>query len=241
MSYFIYNGVSSDTLGIKIKSKNVYSSPKSDISLITIPGRNGDILSSNKRYPNVNLSYTCFLPAQSIDELAIKIRNVKKWLYEDSENYHILSDTFEPSFFRKAAFISKLDISDQANKIGIFTITFSCMPFRYLEAGQKSMTFKSDFFIHNPYPFTSKPYIKIYANGECRLTIKNDKETKVWDFKNVNEYVECDSELMNFFKDSTLKNSDVFGDGFPELIGGGTNFSLTNISKIEIIPRWMCL
>ena len=54
MSSFIFNDISSDVLGVKIKSKNVYSAPKYDASLLTIPGRDGEIVSSNGRFPNVS-------------------------------------------------------------------------------------------------------------------------------------------------------------------------------------------
>ena len=43
MSYFVFNGISSESMGIRIRSKNVYSAPKYDLSLTSIPGRDGDL------------------------------------------------------------------------------------------------------------------------------------------------------------------------------------------------------
>lgn len=46
MSYFIYNGIKSSDLGVFIQNKNIFSSPKYDASFVSIPGKNGDLISS---------------------------------------------------------------------------------------------------------------------------------------------------------------------------------------------------
>ncbi len=75
-----------------------------------------------------------------------------------------------------------------------------------------------------------------------RVIISNSKGTKIWIFSDIDEYVECDSELMNFYKDTELKNSYVSGYEFPELITGDTTISFDgDITGIDIIPRWVCL
>lgn len=242
MSYFVFNGTSSEELGIKIRSKNIYSLPKYDASLISVPGRDGDLISPNNRLGNVNLSYTCYVPAKTIDELNTKIRNIKKWLYSELGQYHILYDSYDSNFFSKATYISKLDIADQLNKIGTMTITFSCMPYKYSYEGQELVTLNTSSNIFNPYPFESKPYIKLYGSGTCTLKIDNNGSFKIWTFSSVSGYVEIDSEMMNFFKDTVLKNDTVIGDGFPSFGAGLNNITIGGgTTKLEIIPRWRCL
>ena len=41
--------------------------------------------------------------------------------------------------------------------------------------------------------------------------------TTTWVLSGVDEYVEIDSELMNCYKDTVLKNDTVTGEGFPVL------------------------
>ena len=242
MNYFIFNGQSSLELGIRIKSKNIYSSGKRDLTLVSIPGRDGELVNSNKRFVNSTVSYTCFLPAKSIAELNTKIRNVKKWLFVDSDQYHELTDSYDPTFMRYAIFNSKLDIADEANRIGTFTITFSSKPFRYLVSALVSEEISSGDTLYNPFPFASKPYIKITGSGNITLSISNSKGTQVYQFKNVSGYVECDSELMNCYKSTTLKNNDFVADQFPSLEYGNNVISWTGtVSKVEIITRWWCL
>ena len=238
MNYLIYNGVSSVFLGIRIQSKNVYSAPKYDSSLTSIPGRNGDLISPNGRYSNVNISYTCYVPAKTIAELSDKITKIKNWLYMEPDRYHDLTDSYDFKFKRRAVFNSKLDISDQAMKIGVFTLTFSCFPFRYLVSGLEKKSYSKAFSLKNEFSFTSRPYIKVIGKGSGRLIINS----KVWQFEKIDSYTECDSETMNFYKDTISKNDTVSGDGFPELKPGINNISFEGgITGIEIIPRWVSL
>ena len=102
MNYFVYNGVSSLDMGLRIESKNVFSAPEYDVTFQSIPGRNGDLILPNGRYPNVQVTYSVFLPAKSIAELAEKITKVKEaWLYGEQNAYHTLSDSYDTLYTRK--------------------------------------------------------------------------------------------------------------------------------------------
>lgn len=77
MNYFEYNGVRSSDMGVRIMSKNVFSAPKYDLTFQSIPGRDGDLISPNGRFPNVQLSYTCFVPAKTTLNLVDSITKIK--------------------------------------------------------------------------------------------------------------------------------------------------------------------
>lgn len=131
MNYFEYNGVRSSDMGLHIQRKNVYSSPKYDSSFVSIPGRNGDLIVPNHRYENTLVSYSVYLSAKNSQQLADSITKIKAWLYAQPDRYHILKDSYDKRFFRYALFNSSLDIEDELNKIGVFTVSFNCKPFRY--------------------------------------------------------------------------------------------------------------
>ena len=240
MNYFIYNGISSKDMGIRISSKDVYSAPKYDLKFQSIPGRDGDLISPNGRFPNTTVSYTCFISAKSIQELSDKVTAVKCWLYTEPDRYHTLSDSYDTSFFRKAVFNNKLDISDEVSKIGIFTVNFTCHPMRFSHTGQVKTTFTaSPFTLTNPYPFAAKPYLKINGRGTGTLTIQSASSNKIWEFSTLNGYTECDSELMNFYHDTEPKNDTVSGEGFPVFASGTNTIAFDGgITSIEVIPRW---
>ena len=240
MNYFIYNGISSKDMGVRISSKDVYSAPKYDLKFQSIPGRDGDLISPNGRFPNTMVSYTCFIPAKSIQELSDKVTAVKCWLYTEPDRYHTLSDSYDTSFFRKAVFNNKLDISDEVSKIGVFTVNFTCHPMRFSHTGQVKTTFTaSPFTLTNPYPFAAKPYLKINGRGTGTLTIQSASSNKIWEFSTLNGYTECDSELMNFYHDTEPKNDTVSGEGFPTFAPGSNTIAFDGgITSIEVIPRW---
>ena len=242
MTLFTYNGISSADMGVRIQSKNIRSVPKYDISSVSIPGRDGELLVPSGRFPNVTVSYTCFVPAKSIAELGEKITAIKAWLYTEPDRYHILTDSYDTLFFRKAVISNKLDIGEQCRKIGTFTITFSCYPFRYSNDGQRKIESTEAVTLINPYPFKAKPYIKVNGRGEGTLIIQSEGSNKIWYFKTLNGYTECDSEQMNFYHDTQSKNDTVSGDGFPILNPGRNTISCEGaIESIEIVPRWVCL
>ena len=242
MNYFKFNNVKSSDLGVFIQSKNIYSAPKYDVALTSIPGRNGDLISPNGRFSNGTISYTCFVTAKTIRELSDKITLVKNWLYSEPDKYHELIDTYDSKFKRMAVFNSKLDIEEEINKIGTFTVTFSCKPQRYLLTGLVGETHTESFTLINPYPLNAKPYLKITGTGDITFTIQSTSKNKTWTMTAIGPYIECDSELMNFYRGTDLKNDKVSGDGFPELSPGSNTVSWTgNITKVEIIPRWVTL
>lgn len=59
------------------------------------------------------------------------------------------------------------------------------------------------------------PYIKICGSGTVRLMITpGGQSTATWLLSDVDEYIEIDSERMNCFKDTVLKNDTVTGKAF---------------------------
>lgn len=242
MSYFIFNGHRSDEFDLRIQNKTIYSVPKFDALAISIPGRDGDLLDPSGRFGNVGVSYTCYVPAKSIQDLSDKLTRIKNWLYDEVNKYHDLTDSYDAKFKRRAVFNNKLDISDEARKIGVFTLSFSCLPFRYLLEGLDGIEATDTVTLINPFNFTSKPYLKIYGSGDGTLVIQNGEGNKIWNITEIDEYIEIDSELMNCFKGTELKNRNVSGDGFPEFSKGDNVLSFNGgITRVEIITRWVCL
>ena len=64
----------------------------------------------------------------------------------------------------------------------------------------------------------------------------------IWNFDSIDGYVEIDSEEMNFYKGTELKNDTVTGSGFPIFYPGENTISYTGgITAVTVIPRWCCL
>ena len=244
MTYFTYNGRSSAEFGLHIEKKDVFSAPEYDAEFISIPGRSGDIINPNRRFANIKVTYTVFLARKNTAALADVLRNIKGWLYSEPDRYHEITDSYDAEYFRYGVISGTLDIEEQLNKVGSFTVTFNCKPFKYSFAGQQTVTVDaSELTITNPTAFESRPYIKLYGSGTVRLMIQPEGQgTSVWVLSGVDEYIEIDSERMNCFKDTVLKNDILSGEGFPVLKPGTTTIACAgNVQRIEVIPRWCCL
>lgn len=241
MNYFEYKGIRSSNMGLRIESKNVFSAPKYDVDYLEIPGRDGDLIAGNGRFPNVQVTYSVFLPAKTISELSRKITAVKAWLYSGLNSYHTLSDTYDTAFFRHAVYTGKLDIEDEMNRIGIFTVSFSCQPFRYAVDGQTEMAMPSGGIINNPYPFVSKPMLTFTGSGKGTLTIQSEDSNTTWSFTDV-DGLTIDSEQMLCYSGTESRNDTVSGDGFPLLYPGENTIAFTGgITAVAVLPRWCCL
>lgn len=243
MSYFTYNGRSSADFGLHIEKKDVFSAPEYDAEFISIPGRSGDIINPNRRFSNIKVTYTVFLARKNAAALASVLRDIKGWLYSEPDRYHEITDSYDAEYFRYGVISGNLDIEEQLNKVGSFTVTFNCKPYKYSFAGQQMVSVDStSISVTNPTAFESRPYIKLYGSEAVTLNISSGSSTTSWTISAINEYIEIDSELMNCYKGIVLKNDTVMGDGFPMLKPGTNTISCVGaVTRIEAIPRWCCL
>ena len=246
MTYFTYNGRSSADFGLHIERKDVFSAPSYDAEFISIPGRSGDIINPNRRFANIKVTYTVFLARKNIAALAAVLRDIKGWLYSEPDRYHEITDSYDAEYFRYGVISGNLDIEEQLNKIGCFTVTFNCKPFKYSFAGQKTISMNiTGFPVNNPTAFDSKPYIKLYSSSSTPITLvvqAKGQETLTWNISSIDKYIEIDSEKMTCFKDTVLKNDTITGEGFPIFKPGITNIICNGpVNRVEIIPRWCCL
>ena len=243
MTSFTYNGRSSADFGLHIEKKDVFSAPEYDAEFISVPGRSGDIINPNRRFANIKVTYTVFLARKNTAALAAALRDIKGWLYSEPDRYHELTDSYDAEYFRYGVISGSLDIEEQLNKVGSFTVTFNCKPYKYSFAGQETVVADSaSLSVTNPTAFESRPYIKLYGSGAVTLNISSGGSTNSWTISSVDEYIEIDSELVNCYKGTVLKNDTVTGDGFPTLQSGASTIACVgDVTRIEFIPRWCCL
>ncbi len=243
MNSFTYNGVNSLDMGLRIENKRVFNAPKFDSKFQQIPGRDGDLILPDGRYQNVQITYSVFLPAKSTAELQEKVTAVKSWLYTQPDRYHDLRDTYDTECFRRAVLNNALDIEDELNKIGVFTVSFSCLPFKYLDSGQTavSLTSGGGSMIVNPTFFDARPLIRINGSGDGTLRIVNQK-ISVFEVSGIDSFLYIDSVQMNCYKGSVSMNGSVEADSFPVLNPGQNIFMFSGgITSIEVTLGWVTL
>lgn len=231
MNSFIFNGQSSADFGLIISQKDIYSAPARDQSFVSVPGRNGDVIVDNNRYENATVYYTV-----GCKDIKNKATALKLWLCKPG--YFRLTDTYQPSYFRMAAFASALPIDEVLENVGQAKIVFNCKPFMYSVAGEDTITLTTAGSVNNPEGFESLPYIKITGSENVTLTINNNS----YYMTSIGPSIELDSELMSAYRGSTLLNSKIGFTEFPVLEPGTNNISWTgSVTKVEIVPRWRTL
>lgn len=230
MNTFTYNGTASSTYGIFIEHRPVLTFPKRVIESISVPGRSGNLLFDTGAYENVTLTYQVAYKG-NVRSNGVDIAT---WLYQN--DYLTLTDTYEPSYFRKAVYVSPLNVTDIIAVAGRAAITFDCKPQRYLLSGLTAITPTSGDDITNLYQ-PALPIISLTGNGTLTVgsktvTISGNTGTLV-----------LDSERQTAEVAGNNANSLItLSDGFPALENGDTTVSWDGtIANVSIVPNWWTL
>lgn len=237
INQFSYNGERSyDDMGLIITETPAFSSPERDITFTSVSGRNGDIVTDNKRFKNIDATYKV---AAASDDFSPEqtARKIKHWL-QGEVGYFVLTDTYDPNYFRYACFSGKVDIENKLLLLGKATLKFNCKPFRYRIDGRQEIRIAEPGQVYNPEDWESAPYIKIVGSGDITLSINNAS----FAFRGVDGYIEVDSEMQMAYKGTELQNDKTTFLTPPALLPGQNNISfLGAVEEIIIIPRWCCL
>ncbi len=228
---FIYNGMSSRDLGIVLSGEDTWNTPVPEFEHVSVPGRSGDLLLSNKRFSNVDVTYRCGIPRF----FAKTYEALMDFLLSDP-GYHRLEDSYHPEVYRIGIMESEISPHLGAlNHSGTFDLTFSCKPQQYLKSGERTTVFSGNGSIFNPTRFDAHPLLRIVGTGQIGV----GEETVT--ISSNPDYIDLDCEAENAFCSVANMNSAVTlssGD-FPKLRPGSNGIVLgSGITRLEITPRW---
>lgn len=162
---FTFDGENSGDYGVYITGSAVYNSPKRDVELIEIPGRNGSFVLDNGRFENIEVTYPAGIYAESQEEFAQAISDLRNML-ASRKGYCRLTDEYNPEEYRMAVYKSGLDVDPVAfQRAGEFSITFDCKPQRWLTSGETEIAVTSGDELTNPTLFESSPLLKVAGPG----------------------------------------------------------------------------
>lgn len=228
MTEFYFNGRSCADFGAVVIGANVHRIPARDVSRISIPGRNGEVLRDNGRWKNVEVEYRVLIR----HDFNTNIAALRAWLCS-SVGYVRLEDTIHPDEYRMAAFVADAAPTALDGRAGVVTLTFDCLPQRWLKSGEEivevTTTQKN---IRNPGQ-TAAPLLRIFGNGRGWVSIKG----VLIDVLDIGECIEVDCETQQATRNDAIKCTD-----FPVFRPGWNMVGMTGgVTKIEIIPRWWIL
>lgn len=222
MNYFIFNGVSSKDKGIIITKMPPISKPERRVNKIIIPGKNGCLYEDEKVYETIVIQIECAIISEDYN-----IREIMKWL--EGEGKLILSTS--PYCYYNANIINKIDYTDIARQIHEFPLQIELQPIAHsVKQKEINLTEADDIYIMES-TYNIKPYIKAVGNGDITININN----KTLILKNVDEYIELDSNTEEAYKGNLNKNNCVYSEEFLELTPGKNFISwIGNVSNIQI-------
>lgn len=226
-------GINSETLGLTVERYPGRPRPTKKYSVVSIPGRNGDLYVDTGAYTNYTQYYDIGIRGK-VEGLSAAAQSVADWLYSPA-GYQRLEDSYEPDVFRMAYFAGPLDIENMLNVLGRASIEFNCKPQRFLKSGEASVAVTSG--IYNPTAFPALPIINITGSGAGRLQVGE----YVVEILSLDGSITLDSETQNAYRGTTNLNNTISAPEFPQLIAGDNEISYTGAWTIEIIPRWWTL
>lgn len=238
MGIITFNGVSSESLGIKVWTFPNYEVPEKEIQMIHVPGRSGDIAIDLDSYKNVERSYQVSLydRTKSFAELG---RILSNWLHS-ANGYAELSDTYEAGFYRLATCAEEVTFDNILNQAVTATITFNCKPQRYSTAGASAISIGASTTLSNPYNTIARPEIKVVGNGTFTI---NGVTTSITGNAGTTLYIDSELQDVYYYSGTTLMNGNSrvsFANGkFPVLNATSNNtVSKSGLSSMEVKPKW---
>lgn len=235
VNYFTFKGKSSLDFGLYVGGQGTFNAPQRDVSKITIPGRNGDLIKDNGRWLNIQVPYNIVI----MSDFKKHAEEVRAWL-ASSVKYERLEDTYDIDHFRLARFINAIDFDTAAyNNAGKAVIVFDCKPQRFLKNNQELKQITSGTKIENPTQFESKPLIETQGNGTLNvggysLTVAGAGNNYV--------YIDCEEQnCYNADKKSMNDKVSLSDNKFPLLPEGQTTVSWSGFTKVRIAERWFTI
>lgn len=236
-----FAGINSGAYGIFISGNNVYNAPVRAVTMVTIPGRNGDLSMDGGRYENIDVTYPAFMARTSQTDFADDIADFRDAVLSVI-GYARLEDDYNPDEFRLAVYRSGLEVDPKVyGRTGEFDLTFNCKPQRFLKSGETSQTFSADGTITNPTRFSAAPLLEVTGKGT--VGIGSYSFEIVGGVAGQTIIIDCDvMEAWEMSGGAKIPRNDYIqyaGNTFPRLEPGADGVTLgTGITQIKITPRW---
>ena len=222
-NFLTYAGKSSKDFNVYISGTGVFDAPDRDVSVISVPGRNGDLTMDTGRFKNITVKYPAFIPKDFAKSMAAFRSYMKSFT-----GYQRLEDSYYPEFYYMAMLTGGFDPETSPwNRAGNFEITFNRKPQRWLKSGEKFLELITGTeTIHNPTEFAAKPLIRV--RGVSVQILSNST------------YIDIDCDLQDCYNGLTNLNSNVvlLSGVFPTLRAGSTGVDCGEVTSLEIMPRW---
>lgn len=234
----IYNGVDLGDFGVTADFSQIFKKPAFQVSRWAISGRNGDLLKSDDRFENVQISYNCYIRKDFNDNFSRLI----DYLTSFDGGYAKLENSAESDAYRMASFHEVVEPSTgQFLRDGRFTLVFDCMPQEFLKIGDQPVSIASGATIKltNPTRKSARPLIFIKSMSDDGVISINGQQISVFQ-SSYQIYIDCDTMHAYRITGSSVVSFDAvvtMPDRFVELGTGENTITCTGMT-VDFFPRW---
>lgn len=177
--YFTFGEVNSKDFGVWISGSGTFNKPARRVQKFSVPGRNGDLTIDEGCYDNVTVTYDAFISRgfehRFHDFMAAMMAQT---------GYQRLQDSYDDTHYRMGIFADEQEPEvGTLNRTGKFTLTFDCMPQRFLTVGDEWVDIGLGptwgVVLNNPTEYRAIPIIK--TSGAGYLTVSCDDALSKYD------------------------------------------------------------
>lgn len=232
--YFSYDGVRCDTFGIYAGGYSTLGSAERDYEMVSVPGSSGDLTFDNGRWKNQTITYSCGITSQFIANF-----EEMRAFFMSHIGYYRLEDDFNVGQYRRGIFTGNISPDvEQYARAGRFSLSFNCMPQRWLLSGEDAVPFTADGSITNPTRFNAAPIVRVYGAGSVGVGTE-----VITVAENDYDFIEIDCKTGDATFNTINANAliSITGDTFPVLEPGASGVTLSGVDRVEIVPRWFTL
>lgn len=193
-NYFTFGQFDSRDFGVYISGEGTYNAPARVYDVISVPGRNGDLLIDRGKFENISVKYPAFIAGDNFRSNLAAFRSAML----SGSGYARLTDTYHPDEFRLAYYGDPIEMTARKQNNGAeFDIVFNCDPRRFLLSGETPVTYPPGDEAKNllPYPY----YQSTHTSEGVTWTDKGDGTITATGTKTSSRYYTSSYVLQNSF------------------------------------------
>lgn len=175
---------------------NIFDRPERDISVVSVPGRNGDLIFDNGRYKNVDRTYQIHV---------VGVENVHNLIRDlvSTVGYQRLEDEYDPNVYMMARLKNKPNVRKFVGNAVLLTVTFDRMPQRW-DKNEGAGTFSKYLSL-----FRYQDGEKVtYANSMRYGYVNNTSDEVLKPTIKLHSYLEYASSNISFYFKIFIKDTE---------------------------------
>lgn len=237
MSYFIFNGISSDEMYVRVNTYPPLHRAKERLERVVIPGRQGAVTIredySDPTYEQIAKEFTCTLLEDA------DLHDVTAWL--TGSGYITFGN--EPLYEYECCIEEPIEFETivPGRTPRRFVLKVACQPYKMLVTPAADITISTNpQTVNNPGNATSMPTITIEGEDEVTVDV-GDYEFTIDLTAATPVVIDCDA-MMATSSDGLTSYLDTMTGDFPRLVPGDTEVSTTGtVTSLVITPNWRYL